>query len=302
MKLIKWFTGLSMKTKIISTIVAGTIAVGAGVGIGIAVNNSKNDGESPSIICEHEWEWESATVTCSTDGYTIYKCSKCAQTKQEAESAYGCYDYDNDGYCNDCNSYIAITAKAEWISNRSISYQDDRNAYRFCFALKDEFENYIACDATVEMSIVNDLGETIYEGTKYVKTSDYGEWYNLYGEWLGTAVYIYDRELSLGLVDEGTFYYTVIAGDSRFSYSLEIDDLPTYTPTYNFGETWIVNGEWELTILSVDIHNDCELNTQYSTYALITYKYKNIGNTESPGFNFNKYDFKVYDSNDNLGK
>ena len=264
-------------------------------------NDSNNLDDTPPVSdCVHDWIWDSATVTCNKDGYIVYKCSKCSGTKRENESAYGCYDYDNDGYCNDCNSYIGNTTSAEWISNRSVSYQDDINAYRFCFALKDASEAYIACNATVEMSIVNDLGETVYQGTKSVKTSDYGEWYNIYGEWLGTAVYIYANELSAGLCDEGTFYYKVITGDNWFEYSLDIYDLPTYSPSFSIGEKWVVNGEWELTILNAELHRNCEDNTSLAQYVLITYTYKNLGNKNSAGLAFTEYDFNVYDGSGNL--
>lgn len=254
----------------------------------------------PSNDCVHDWVWDSATVTCSEDGYIIYKCSKCNGTKKENEAAYGCYDYDGDGYCNNCNAYIGITSSAEWISNRSISFQYDLNAYRFCFALQDSSKIYIACNATIEMSIVNDLGETVYQGTKSVKTSDYGEWYNVYGEWLGTAVYIYTNELTAGLCEEGTFYYKVITEDNWFEYSLDICDLPTYSPTFDIGEKWTANGEWELTILNAEVHRNCTANTNLAQYVLITYAYKNLGNKNSSGLAFTEYDFNVYDGNGNV--
>lgn len=288
-------------------VVAVIIAVVAMFVFGDGASGDPNN-NPPSPDCVHDWEWDSSTATCSKDGYTVYKCSKCNGTKKESESAYGCYDYDNDGYCNDCNSYIGNPVSAEWISNRSISYQDDINAFRFCFALKDVEETYIACNATVEMSIVNDLGETVYQGTKYVSTSDYGEWYNIYEEWLGTAVYIYDDEITAGLVEDGTFYYTVIAGDNWFEYSLDIYGLPTYTPTYDIGETWIVDGQWEFTIDSVITHNACRPagaynNNDLAQYVLITYSYKNTGfNYTSSGLDFDFTEFDVYDEAFNLGE
>ena len=283
-----------------SNITCGSCGESISEGVKFCPSCGNQTSDVPSNNCTHDWVWESATVTCSKDGYDVYRCSKCNGTKQESASAYGCYDYDNDGYCNDCNTYIGISAIPKWISNRSISHQDDMKAYRFCFALKDEYETYIACNATIEMSIVNDLGETVYQGTKYVKTSDYGEWYNIYGTWLGTAVYIYDSEITPGLVEDGTFYYKVIAGDIWFDYSLDVSDLPTYTPSFSIGEKWVVNGEWELTILNAELHRDCEDNTSMAQYVLITYSYKNLGNKNSSGLAFTNYDFNVYDGNGNI--
>lgn len=206
----------------------------------------------------------------------------------------------NENNSNNNNTTNTPTAKAEWISNRSISYVDDENRYRFCFALKDKSENYISCNARVEMSIVNELGETVYSGTKTVTSSDYGEWYNIYEEWLGTAVYIYDNEITAGLCEEGTFYYKVITDDNWFEYSLEIYDLPTYTPSFSVGDKWTVNGEWELTITNIELHNGCESNTDLAQYVLISYKYMNLGNKNSSGLAFTEYDFNVYDANGNL--
>ena len=65
----------------------------------------ENTSDSLDDNCTHEWEWYSGTVTCRDDGYIIYKCYKCNETKKEYESAYGCYDID-DNYCDECYSYI----------------------------------------------------------------------------------------------------------------------------------------------------------------------------------------------------
>ena len=207
---------------------------------------------------------------------------------------------------NNNNNNNTQSAKAEWISNRSISYVDDANGYRFCFALKDASENYITCNARVEMSIVNELGETVYSGTKTVTASDYGEWYNIYGSWIGTAVYIYDNELTAELSDEGTFYYKVITDDNWFEYSLDIYDLPTYTPSFEVGEKWTVDGIWELTIDSVEYHYPCGdedtyRNNNLAQYIIITYTYKNIGYS-SYKLDFNFTDFSVYDETGEIGE
>ena len=62
-KIIKWLIGLPMKTKIISAVVAGTIAVGSGVGIGIAVNNSNEPEHTHSYTQQTTTE-----ATCTTKG------------------------------------------------------------------------------------------------------------------------------------------------------------------------------------------------------------------------------------------
>lgn len=273
---------------IIGGIVVGVAAVAVALAIVLG-------GDTPSNNCVHNWILEHSTATCSEDGYSLYTCSNCNDTKRENTIAYGCKDIENDGYCDKCNSYIVSTSKkAEWISNRYINYIDDIGGFRFCFALKDENKAYISCNATIEMSIVNDYGETVYEGTKYVTTSDYGEWYNTKEKWHGTSVCIYDNEITAGLVEEGTFYYKVIAGNSSFKYSLDIEDLPTYTPTFGAGETWVVDGQWEFTIDSVAEHALCDTyRTENYGFTgmfgiMVKYHYKNLGHSSN---------FKVEDSN-----
>lgn len=56
--------------------------------------------------CYHDWVWDYSTATCNKNGYAFYVCLKCHGTKKEYINAYGCHDYDYDGYCNDCLSYI----------------------------------------------------------------------------------------------------------------------------------------------------------------------------------------------------
>lgn len=226
----------------------------------------------------------------------------------ESNTTNGEQNTSNDNNNNNTNNNNNNTpaAKAEWISNRSISYVEDTRGYRFCFALKDKSENYIACNARVEMAIVNEVGETVYSGTKNVTTNDYGEWYNLYGEWLGTAVYIYDNELTAGLSDEGTFYYKVITDDNWFEYSLDIYDLPTYTPSFEVGEKWLVDGVWEFSIDSVEYHYPCGeedtyRNNNLAQYVIITYTYKNIGYS-SYKLDFNFTAFSVYDETGEIGE
>ena len=82
-KIIKWLIGLPMKTKIISAIVAGTIAVGSGVGIGIAVNNSNEPEHTHSYTQQTTTE-----ATCTEKGVITFTCS-CNDTYTEEIPALG---------------------------------------------------------------------------------------------------------------------------------------------------------------------------------------------------------------------
>ena len=101
------------------------------------------------------------------------------------------------------------------------------------------------------------------------------------------------------LSDKGTFYYKVITEDNWFEYSLSIYDLPTYTPSYNVGEKWIVDDKFEFTINNVEHHSVCtkkhESSANITTGAaiIINYTYKNLGNNK---LTIDKWNFEVYDS------
>lgn len=188
----------------------------------------KNDHESKenSGKCMHDYTLQYSTETCTTDGFALYKCRKCGDEYKEDVYASG-HSLTN-GICDYCGTCIDYEPYAEWISNRSFEYNNDDSRYQFCFALKDVNDAYISCDATVELYIENENGEKVYKGTKHVGQDDYSTWYNAFNEWWGTAVYIYENEMTPGSSEDGTLYYKVIAGDNWFEYTLDISGiLPT---------------------------------------------------------------------------
>ena len=62
---------------------------------------------------------------------------------------------------------------------------------------------------------------------------------------------------------------------------------PNYTPVYNANETWVVNGQWEFSLVSAEEHNHCSsfLTNNYGfsdeQIVMLTFKYKNIGYGET---------------------
>ena len=82
-KIIKWLIGLPMKTKIISAVVAGTIAVGSGIGIGIAASKPDEPEHTHSYTQQITTE-----ATCTTKGVITYTCS-CNDTYTEEIPALG---------------------------------------------------------------------------------------------------------------------------------------------------------------------------------------------------------------------
>ncbi len=80
-----------------------------------------------------------------------------------------------------------------------------------------------------------------------------------------------------------------------------------YVKTYNVGETWIVDGKFELKINSVIKHNICNDSFKNSgvgnsnsatTAVLVNYSYKNLG---SEKLKIYEYDFEVYDEKGSQG-
>ncbi len=69
---------------------------------------------------------------------------------------------------------------------------------------------------------------------------------------------------------------------------------------YSFNEKWIIDNEWEFEILSAEPHSACSTQTNAAQYIMITFRYKNIGNTNPNGLSFSEYDFNVYDLQGNL--
>ncbi len=192
---------------------------------GSSLESNRNN--EPSDACAHDWIYDSATVTCSKDGFIVYRCSKCNGTKQEKESAYGCYDNDNNGYCDDCNAYYSVTV--EYISNRSIQYEETTKEFIFLFSLLDANELELRVNATVEMRIENNNGEIVYSSTQYVTPDNYGTWSNNFGKsWIAASIYIPTSQIKEGLSDSGIFYYRVYTDTANFDeFSLSIyGDLP----------------------------------------------------------------------------
>ena len=56
MKIINWLAGLSVKTKILSVVVAGGVVVGSGVGVGMVLNKDNNSVSDSSTSIEESMD------------------------------------------------------------------------------------------------------------------------------------------------------------------------------------------------------------------------------------------------------
>lgn len=112
----------------------------------------------------------------------------------------------------------------EYISNRSIQYEETTKEFIFLFSLLDANEFELRVNATVEMRIVNDNGEVVYSSTQYVKPNNYGTWSNNFGKsWVAASIYIPISQIKDGSSDSGIFYYKVYTDTANFNeFSLSI--------------------------------------------------------------------------------
>lgn len=68
-------------------------------------NNNSNDSYI-SGVCSHSYIVKEMTVTCLNDGYTIYQCSLCNETKKEYDGALG-HDWVNNK-CTRCGTTMEL--------------------------------------------------------------------------------------------------------------------------------------------------------------------------------------------------
>jgi len=115
---LKWVSGLSKKTKIISAIVSTTVVAGAGTGIAIA--NIHNHNYIPTVI----------ESTCTEQGYTLYTC-ECGESYTDnyvevADHTFGDWNIVKEATCSVIGSKEKICAcGAKEIA--SIIYNENHN-------------------------------------------------------------------------------------------------------------------------------------------------------------------------------
>lgn len=190
---------------------------------------------------------ETTPATCTSTGIMTYTCTECGYSYTQSTSALG-HDMNSSGVCNRCGIYelnmtsseIANANSVQYLGDRSIWHQDDKGRYVLVFSLKDSDRNMIAAPCIVEITIVNDNGETVYSSTKVVKTSWFQYWtYSNGTEKYQASIYIYDDDIAGGQCADGDIYFTVY-NDGYFSFdqsTLSIDDLPQKDTTIDLPET-----------------------------------------------------------------
>ena len=128
----------------------------------------------------------------------------------------------------------------KYIADRSIQYEEKDKEFNLLFSFKDSSENRIKSDAKFDIRIVNDEGETVFEGTKNITKDNFSTWTSpLYGDRLLGSIKIPCSEIKKGKSSSGTIYFTV-SKDNVFyfdestldiNFDLPIKDVQLIIPT-----------------------------------------------------------------------
>lgn len=117
----------------------------------------------------------------------------------------------------------------DYLGDRTVEYVKAEECHRLFFSLQDGNHNKITANATVDIKIINDAGETVYDKSHKVGKEDFGSWTNsLYGTRLLCSIDILDSDITAGASKKGTIHFTVYNGNNfAFDESqLTISDLP----------------------------------------------------------------------------
>ena len=94
-------------------------------------------------------------------------------------------------------------------------------------------------------------------------------------------------------------YQTMLGHDYKNGFCTRCNRRDeNYIDKISKGQTWVVNGQWKLTINSVELHDSCTPYNDDVTgqQLMVHYTYENIGYTGSSyGLYFSCYDFSVFD-------
>lgn len=191
-------------------------------------------------------------------------------------SIVGCGSTNSDGESSSANSSIAEESVddntapvqcVEYISERSVQYNEQDDVYQVMFALSDSSENYIDASGTASIEITDVQGNIIYNKDIKFTKKDFTSWTNSmrdqssYGCWLE----IPRNEVEGASSSSGTLSLKVYGDDFSFDESnLNIYDLPQKEASIILPDTPI-----SITDMRYSSH------TSYATVSDISYEAEN---------------------------
>ena len=116
----------------------------------------------------------------------------------------------------------------DWLLNWEFFYYDDKEEFVLLFELADKNEVPISSTGTAEIRIVNDVGEVIYERTRFFSEDDFSKWTQGNGnEYYYASIYIAPDDIYAGLSEKGIVYFTVYGETYSFEEeAIHTDGLP----------------------------------------------------------------------------
>lgn len=194
----------------------------------------------------------------------------------------------------------------ETLKSWSFQYNEGTNDYSVFFGLLNKNAEYIAADVDVDIRIVNENGEEVYNGSKSVSKNDFDYYTSqIAGEQYLANIKIASSEIAPGTSSSGQVFITVYKSDIvRFDevncsalYCLPIGDVRLAFDSFPLNLK--VMG-FDGTTESIIQINDAsyEFEKDYSSQLNITiYGEKTYGNSDS-GYDIIGY--KLYDSDNNM--
>ena len=173
-----------------------------------------------------------------------------------------------------------IKWRVKYINHRSVEYVTLEKCQRLFFSLQDKNYDNMSAAAVIDIKIINDIGEKVYERTHNIESNDFNYWTTpFYGNKLLVNIDIPDTDIISGSSKSGIIYFTVYSSNRLYGFEeskLTINNLP-----YN------------------SIANNCTLSLPSVPIILSEYNYR--GNLDSTirldeiTYSFEEsYDKKVY--------
>lgn len=202
-----------------------------------------------------------------------------------------------------CSSAASVDTMKGW----SFQYNEGTDDYSLFFGLCDSNDNFRSADANVDIKIVNDNDEVVYEGTKSVTKNDFGNYTSqTAGDRYLADVRIEKDEIKEGSSSNGTIYFTVTS--DYFSFDECSCDvyacLPTAAVTVNVGEFPIelsqkgVWGSVESKFSITDVSYQYDGGYGYPSLTFTISGEKTYGTNDS--LNYDIISYKLYDSEEYL--
>ena len=197
-------------------------------------------------------------------------------------------------------------ANVEWLSDWDFFYYDEMEYFVFVFHLADENKNPIRASGTVELSISNNDGVVVYEGSGDFNEEFYEDW--TYGDSTEknlVTFYIAPEDIDVGTTAKGTVSFIVYGDDYSFEETeIEVTDLPTEPmQVYCNDLPFVVNeyGYFNDSLYASATVNEIFWEVVYGDSLLITFNgEKTYDKDGTSGTNSCQFNWRLYDEDNYL--